>query len=93
MNTKLIKQYSANLLEDLTDSLTMYLLNNNAFLKIQHFYSIYINITSSSSHIGNNRLLSKYISVNTTMFRISAAYPSSIFTVCIPLCSQRRTGL
>jgi hypothetical protein len=32
MNTRLVKQYSANLLDDLTDVLTMYLLNNNGFL-------------------------------------------------------------
>jgi hypothetical protein len=37
MNTRLIKQYSANLIEDLTDSLTTYLLNNNGFLNYNTF--------------------------------------------------------
>jgi len=32
MNTRLIKQYSANLLDYLTDLLTMNLLKNNGFL-------------------------------------------------------------
>jgi hypothetical protein len=32
MNIRLVKQYSPNLLDNLTDVLTMYLLNNNRFL-------------------------------------------------------------